>query len=205
LQGTLYCYQKQHNKWILQFSNAVVIGSKGLGMGDGLLPITIANAPMKKEGDNKSPAGIFTIGTAFGYTDVQNATWIKDRYLKASDTLICVDDVHSPYYNTLLQKDTAKSTYKSHEEMHLKKDYYKWGLFINHNAGNVVPGDGSCIFMHIWGSNTEGTEGCTAMAENNLLRLLHWVNVKDNPLLVQLPRADYLKLRKQLDLPGLGR
>ncbi len=203
LQGKLYCYQKQEGKWVLQFSNMVVIGSKGLGVGDGLFKLQLANAPVKKEGDEKSPAGIFTIGTAFGYADAKNATWIKNRYVKASDTIICVDDMHSAYYNTLVQRDTAKSPYNSHEEMHLKKAYYKWGLFINHNSGNVVPGDGSCIFMHIWGNSTEGTDGCTAMAEPNLLRILHWINAEDHPLLVQLTRTDYLRLRKQLGLPAL--
>jgi len=204
LQGKLYCYQKQEGQWALQFSNAVVIGSKGLGLGDGLFKMQLANAPVKKEGDEKSPAGVFTIGTAFGYADAKNATWIKNHYIKASDTLICVDDMHSAYYNTLVQRDTAKSDYKSHEEMHLKKDYYKWGLFINHNSGNVVPGDGSCIFMHIWGNSTEGTDGCTAMAEPDLLRVLHWINAEDHPLLIQLTRTEYLRLSKQIGLPAFG-
>jgi L,D-peptidoglycan transpeptidase YkuD (ErfK/YbiS/YcfS/YnhG family) len=201
LQGKLYAYKKLNGKWKLQFSNAVVVGTKGLGIGDGVIPLTVNGAPVKKEGDKKSPAGIFTIGTAFGYADKKDARWIKNRYVRAFDTLICVDDVQSTYYNTLVDKDTAKAAYNSFEYMHLKKDYYKWGLFINHNSGKVVPGDGSCIFMHIWGNDQEGTDGCTAMKEVNILRVLHWINARNHPLLVQMPVDEYKKLRKVYGLP----
>lgn len=201
MTGTIYCFNKQKHKWILQFSNSVVIGSKGLGIGNGILALALAGAPIKKEGDKKSPAGIFTIGTAFGYADKIDAEFIHNRYVKATDTLICVDDPHSAHYNTLINNDTTKSDYKSFEHMHLSKDYYKWGLFINHNSSRTVAGDGSCIFMHIWGTANKGTDGCTAMEEGNLLRILHWINAEDHPLLVQLTRKDYRALRDRLQLP----
>ena len=204
LQGTIYCFEKHHDKWVLKFSNSIVVGSKGMGIGDGLVPLSISNAPVKKEGDMKSPAGFFTIGTAFGYADYKDAKWIKNPYVKATDTLICVDDVHSAHYNTLVDNDHAKSDWNSFEHMHLKKDYYKWGLFINHNSGKVIPGDGSCVFMHIWGSDHEGTAGCTAMTEANLLRILHWINAADSPLLIQLPKEEYVKIREKYELPTIG-
>ena len=204
LQGTIYCFEKHHNKWILKFSNPVVVGSKGLGIGDGIVPFSIENAPIKEEGDMKSPAGFFTIGTAFGYADYKDAKWIKNPYIKATDTLICVDDMHSAHYNTLINNDPAKSDYNSFEHMHLQKDYYKWGLFINHNSPKVVPGDGSCVFMHIWGSYDHGTAGCTAMTEANLLRILHWINADNHPLLVQLPNDEYLKIKAEYKLPGVS-
>jgi len=55
--------------------------------------------------------------------------------------------------------------------------------------------------MHIRENDKEGTDGCTAMKESNILRVLHWINYKDNPLLVQLPKAEYRKLRAQFGLP----
>jgi len=204
LQGKLYVFKMSRNKWALQFSNVIVVGSKGLGVGDGLVKLIIKNAPVKKEGDKKSPAGIFSIGKAFGYADKKDAGWIKNPYIKAFDTLICVDDMHSANYNTLVDKDTAKTDYHSFEYMHRKDDYYKWGLFINHNAPKTVPGDGSCVFMHIWENNHAGTTGCTAMTESNLLRVLHWINAKYNPLLVQLPKTEYNRLRTRFSLPKIS-
>ncbi len=118
LQGTLYGFEKHKGKWVLQFSNPVVVGSNGLGMGDGLVPLAIEGAPIKKEGDLKAPAGIFSIGTAFGYAGDNEANWIKNPYTKAADTVICVDDMHSAHYNTLLNKDSVKSDWNSFEYMH---------------------------------------------------------------------------------------
>jgi D-alanyl-D-alanine dipeptidase len=203
LQGKLYAFSKLHHHWVLKFSNEIVVGKTGLAIGDGLVPLNIPGAPVKHEGDKKSPAGIFTIGTAFGYADKKDAAWIKNPYVRAFDTLICVDDLHSPNYNKLVAKDTAKADYNSFEYMHRHDDFYRWGLFINHNATKPVPGDGSCIFMHIWENNHEGTVGCTAMTESHILRVLHWINGKDNPLLVQLPVAEYGKLRKAYGLPAV--
>ncbi len=204
LQGTLYAFEKHKDKWVLRFTNAVVVGSKGLGIGDGLVPLTIDGAPIKKEGDLKAPAGIFTIGTAFGYAGYQDARWIKNTYTKAADTVICVDDMHSAHYNTLLNKDSTQSDWNSFEYMHRKDNYYKWGLFVNHNASPPVAGHGSCIFMHIWQNAHQGTEGCTAMREADILRVLHWINAKRNPLLVQMPKSEYARLAAQYGLPAIN-
>jgi L,D-peptidoglycan transpeptidase YkuD (ErfK/YbiS/YcfS/YnhG family) len=202
LQGKLYCFKKVRGKWQLQFSNAVVLGSKGLAIGDGLVKLNV-NGPVKHEGDERSPAGIFSIGTAFGYAEKKDAGWIKNPYVKAFDTLICVDDANSSNYNKLVDNDTARRDFNSFEYMHLKKDYYKWGLFINHNSDKVVPGDGSCIFMHIWENDHTGTVGCTAMAESDMLRLLHWIDTKEKPLLVQFPAEVYRKLKRRFDFPSI--
>lgn len=202
LRGQLYAFNKVRGKWLLQFSNPIVLGSKGLAIGDGLANLNISG-PVKHEGDKRSPAGIFRIGTAFGYAEKEDAGWIKNRYVQAFDTLICVDDANSSNYNKLVDKDTARHDYHSFEYMHLKKDYYKWGLFINHNSGNVVPGDGSCIFMHIWENDHTGTDGCTAMTENNMLRVLHWIEAKKRPLLVQMPKEIYQQIKLKYGLPSI--
>jgi L,D-peptidoglycan transpeptidase YkuD (ErfK/YbiS/YcfS/YnhG family) len=203
--GKLYAYQKKGKEWELQFSNRVVVGSKGLGIGDGLTNIFLNGAPGKKEGDKKSPAGIFTIGAAFGYAPYKEVRWIKNHYVQATDTLICVDDVSSAHYNTLVNNDSSKSDWKSYEQMHRRDNFYEWGLFINHNTLHVEPGDGSCIFMHIWENDHEGTVGCTAMEEKNMLRILHWIDKKSNPLLVQMTREAYADICKKFHLPVIPR
>jgi len=204
LSGTLYGFRMHRGQWLRQFTIQVVLGRKGMGIGEGLVPMSIDDAPLKKEGDLKSPAGIFTIGTAFGYAGYKDAKWIKNPYVRATDTLICVDDSLSTSYNTLVNNDPGKSDWKSFEYMHRKDNYYKWGLFINHNAGRPEAGKGSCIFMHIWENDHEGTDGCTAMKEADLLKILHWIDKRLNPLLVQVPKADYAKLAIQYNLPKIN-
>ncbi len=204
LRGTIYCFEKRKGKWVQLFNNAVVVGSKGLGIGEGELKIDMKDVPIKKEGDLKSPAGIFTIGTAFGYADNKDAKWIKNPYVKATDTLICVDDLRSAHYNTLINNDPDKSDWNSFEEMHRKDDAYKWGLFINHNAPDAKAGKGSCIFMHIWENDSTGTVGCTAMAEGNLLRILHWINAAHHPLLIQITKMEYAMLAASFHLPEIN-
>jgi L,D-peptidoglycan transpeptidase YkuD (ErfK/YbiS/YcfS/YnhG family) len=201
LRGYVYCFEKRNGKWLQQFSNAVVVGSNGLGTGDGMMPFSVEGTPVKKEGDLRSPAGIFSIGTAFGYADSTDAKWIKNPYIKTTDTLICVDDPGSVQYNRLVNNDPSKSDWKSFEEMHRKDNYYQWGLFINHNAPKTTAGKGSCIFMHIWENDHTGTSGCTAMDEDNLLRILHWINANSHPMLVQIPKSAYAKLAQAYRLP----
>jgi L,D-peptidoglycan transpeptidase YkuD (ErfK/YbiS/YcfS/YnhG family) len=203
LQAICYGFQKDRGEWLLKFRHPVVVGRNGLGIGEGIVPLPIQGAPLKKEGDLKSPAGIFTIGTAFGYAEPQQAGWIKNPYVRATDTLICIDDVGSSKYNQLVNNDPAKSDWKSFEYMHRKDDFYKWGLFINHNAPRTEAGKGSCIFMHIWESDHQGTDGCTAMKEDDILEILHWINSDLNPMLVQLPKKEYGQLWLQLKLPKI--
>jgi len=203
VQATLYAYEKQYGRWVLKFTHPVVVGAKGLGVGDGVTAINIPNAPVKKEGDLKAPAGIFSIGAAFGYSPMAGAGFIKNVYIQATDTVICVDDAHSIYYNRIISADTAHKDWNSFEHMRLTKNYYKWGLFVNHNAPLTTPGHGSCIFIHIWGNANEGTEGCTAMTEDNLLKLLHWVDAAKKPLLVQLPAGEYANIARKFGLPDV--
>jgi len=204
VQGSLYAFNKVGSNWVFQFSNPIVLGEKGLGLGDGLVRIAIDNVPLKKEGDMKAPAGIFSIGTAFGYAPYKDASWINNHYVMCSDTLICVDDLHSVNYNKLVGSDTATKDYSSHEDMLMQKIYYKWGLVVNYNTDKTIPGNGSCVFIHIWGNEHEGTWGCTAMKEDDMLRILHWIKSSANPLLVQLPKTEYTKFAAQYDLPAIN-
>lgn len=203
VKARLYGFGRRNGKWVLQFQNQAVVGRNGLGKGDGIVNINFDDVPVKKEGDGKSPAGIFSIGTAFGYAEEKDVKWIKNPYIRTFDTLICIDDIHSRDYNRLVNKDSIKTAFNSFEYMHRTDEYYKWGLFINHNTENTVPGDGSCIFMHIWKNNHTGTAGCTAMQEKNMLRIMYWINASDHPLLVQMPASEYKKWRRAYGFPAI--
>lgn len=180
----------------------VVVGKKGLGIGQGVVSLKMEGAPIKKEGDEKAPVGIFRLSSAFGYAPARSARWVKLPYLTLTKSIEGVDDPSSRYYNKLVDRSQVRKVdWRSSEQM--RRDnalYYKWGVVVDHNAA-AIPGAGSCIFLHIWEGPSVPTSGCTAMAEKDLISLLHWLAPHQRPVLVQMPRATYLALRTKYNLP----
>jgi|SRR5580658_8391073 hypothetical protein len=186
---------------------AIVVGKKGMGWGAGLLSrdtpaLRGPDDPVKKEGDGKSPAGVFRFGTAFGYAAEKPAAW-KLPYLHLTPSVECVDDASSHYYNQIVDRSTVTPDWHSSEHMSEAGVAYRWGAVIDHNVDPTVPGGGSCVFMHIWGGPHVGTAGCTAMPQDRLAPILVWLDPARNPILVQAPTAQYEKLRKAWHLPKL--
>jgi D-alanyl-D-alanine dipeptidase len=193
---------------------SIVVGNNGMGWGIGLLAtdtsgIRAASEPVKKEGDGKSPAGIFALGTAFGYA-AQPLPGSKLPYLSLTSSTECVDDVRSKYYNRIVNRSTVTSDWNSSEHMREAGQSYLWGIVVDHNGvsqGDTgepsVTGGGSCVFMHIWAGQGRGTAGCTAMPQNDLEGMLLWLDPARKPLLVQLPAADYARLSSRWRLPPI--
>jgi D-alanyl-D-alanine dipeptidase len=100
-----------------------------------------------------------------------------------------VDDVHSKLYNKIVDSTKVKVDYRSKEHMKFPKDYYKYGIVVNHNhidEAGAIPGAGSCIFIHI---KKVPTAGCTVMNEREIKEILQWLDTKKHPLLVQGTKA----------------
>jgi L,D-peptidoglycan transpeptidase YkuD (ErfK/YbiS/YcfS/YnhG family) len=179
----------------------VVLGKKGLGVGRGLVRLNVQGAPIKKEGDDKAPAGIFRLSTAFGYAPARSASWIKLPYLALSKQIEGVDDPRSRHYNRLVDRSkVAKVDWRSSEQMRRDDVRYKWGVVVDHNAA-AIPGAGSCIFLHVWMSSSTPTVGCTAMREGDLITLLRWLDPARHPILIQMPGAVYRSLLARHNLP----
>ena len=180
----------------------VMVGKNGLGWGVGLLPVPAdTGAPIKKEGDGKAPAGIFRLGTVFGYSS-QKYPGSKMPYLPLTSTVECPDDSASAHYNTLVDRSQAKPDWNSSEQMLRSGTLYQWGIFVDHNSGPAHPGAGSCIFLHIWRGPGRPTVGCTAMAPEKMEEVLRWLDAGKAPLLVQLPEAEYQRLQAASGLPA---
>ncbi len=180
--GTLQCYEKKNNAWH-KVSKAIDIklGRNGLGWGIGLHTTPKDAKHIKKEGDGKAPAGIFTLKQAFGYQPF--VVEYPYEVYKATDH--CVDDVNSKLYNKIVDSTKVKRDYKSKEHMKFPKDYYKYGIVVNHNhidEEGAVKGAGSCIFIHI---KKVPTAGCTVMTEGEMKEIIKWLDVESEPLLVQ--------------------
>lgn len=176
---------------------AVVLGKNGMGWGKGLEQVEERQGPRKEEGDGKTPAGMFKLGTAFGYEPSADT---RLPYLALSESIECVDDSQSQRYNQLLDGSTIGKDWNSAERMRRKDELYRQGIFIEHNTP-ATPGAGSCIFFHIWRGPVMPTRGCTAMDPADIARLLAWLDPRRAPLLVQLPEAQYEQLRERWKLP----
>lgn len=180
--GKLQRYEWIKNVWIKTGKNIdVKLGRNGLGWGVGL-HTTPKNAKfIKKEGDGKAPAGIFSLRQVFGYQPFV----IEYPYEVYTVSDHCVDDVKSKFYNKIVNSKKIKVDYKSFEHMKLSKNYYKYGIVIDHNhidGKGAVKGAGSCIFMHI---KSIATSGCTVMRENEIKEVIKWLDADSKPLLVQ--------------------
>lgn len=179
----------------------VVLGKNGLAWGTGFVQPPMTDGPRKKEGDNKAPAGIFHLGPAFGYAAPERASWIKLQYVPVTKSTEGVDDPRSRYYNQLVDRSKiARVDWQSSEKMLRADDLYKWGLVVAHNPA-ATPSAGSCIFLHIWRNSSAATAGCTAMPERNLVKLLRWLDPAAHPILIQLPRKDYVAVQAKFHLP----
>jgi len=176
----------------------VVVGKTGLGWGRGRVDAAGLAGPEKREGDGKAPAGIFSLTSAFGYEPSANT---RLPYLPLSDTIECVDDGRSAHYNQLVDSARVPKDWNSTEHMHRPDELYHFGVYVAHNTKPAIPGDGSCIFLHIWRGPDQGTVGCTAMGRSNIEMLLAWLDPKRAPVLMQMPRSQYDQQRLAWDMP----
>ena len=128
----------------------------------------------KKEGDKKTPIGIFNI---------QHLYYRKDKLKKPKTSLKCIeinknmgwcDDVsYSKKYNKLI-----KINKNIHHEKLYRKDFkYDLLIPITYNFERSVIGKGSCIFIHLT-KNYQPTAGCVALKKKDFLILLKLVNKK---------------------------
>jgi len=180
--GVLQRYEKQKNSWQkVGKSINIKLGRNGIGWGRGLHKIPKNAKIVKKEGDGKAPAGVFELKQAFGYAPLN----IDYPYRVYKEIDHCVDDVNSKLYNSIVDSKRVKADYKSFEYMKFPKNFYKYGIVVNHNnidEKGSLKGAGSCIFLHI---KDIPTAGCTVMKESEIKEILYWISAKKRPLLIQ--------------------
>ena len=123
---------------------------------------------IKKEGDKKTPKGIFRI---------ENLYFRKDRIKKPKTSLKCIeikknmgwcnDTKYPKKYNKLINKK-----YKArHEKLKRIDNKYDLLIPIKYNFEKPITGLGSCIFLHLT-NNYKKTAGCIAIKKKDFLILL---------------------------------
>ena len=185
----------------LAATTPVVIGRTGLAWGIGFDALAAAwSAPLKREGDGRSPAGAFPLPAAFGFAPAGGVAGLELPYLPLAEGLECVDDTASAYYNRVVDRVAVGDVDWTSAERMRRIPVYRLGVVVGYNE-TPVTGRGSCIFLHVWEGPASTTAGCTAFDETALGRVVAWLDPAAWPVLVQLPAGVYEGLRGEWGLP----
>lgn len=183
----------------------VVIGRTGLAWGvgfDGYAVSVQPAGPLKREGDGRSPAGIFPLDRAFGFAPAEAATY-RLPYLPLTTAIECVDDPASQHYNDVVDRTrVARVDWTSSERMRQIAPY-RLGVIVAYNTAPAARARGSCIFLHIWDGPGSTTAGCTALDATALDELMRWLDPAMRPAIVQLPADVYRRVSEDWQLPSL--
>lgn len=183
------------------------LGRNGLVWGLGL-HANRRGVTTKREGDGRSPAGIFSIGGLWttNPTPVRHSRNMTE--VKVGPCDLWVSDLTMPklYNRHVRLKHPAATEWEKREQMRQSDYAHSIKLLIGHNTPDVkgcpVLGAGSSIFFHIWRNNGGApTAGCTAMAEQNLRAVIARLEPKRAPVYILLPRSEYARLRTLWRLP----
>ena len=169
----------------------VNLGKKGLGWG--VFDLNIPhdeNEVKKQEGDKKAPIGIFDLSSVFGYASTGTT---KMPYIHATKDLICVDHSKHKDYNRIIKLTQPKP--KSFEYMKRDDNQYELGIVVEHNKIQKENA-GSCIFIHVQKHLDASTAGCTSMTYNDLKKIVEWLDIKKNPILIQVPKKYLGEVKK---------
>jgi L,D-peptidoglycan transpeptidase YkuD (ErfK/YbiS/YcfS/YnhG family) len=150
-------------------ASPAVIGRNGLAWGWSFRASGDPGEAPKVEGDGRTPAGLYRLGRPFGFERKAIPGYLT---LEVGKTF-CVDDPRSPHYNQIVARSTVPPG-TSGEEMRSVPGY-RDGIVVDY-ASDAAAKAGSCIFVHIWRSSTQGTAGCIAADRKVVVELQRWAN-----------------------------
>ena len=128
----------------------------------------------KREGDKKTPKGLFEIENLYFRKDRKNKPFTLLRCIEIKKNMGWCNDVNAKTkYNKLLNK---MSKFK-HEKLFRKDFKYNLLIPIKYNWNKIKIGKGSAIFIHLT-KNYQPTLGCIGLAEKDLLILLKLIKQK---------------------------
>ncbi len=122
----------------------------------------------KREGDGATPLGCWPLRRLHYRPDTGEAPRcaLPARAIEPGDGWC--DDPADPQYNRLVRLPHTAS----HEVLHRADDLYDLVVELGYNDDPPRAGRGSAIFLHVARSDYRPTEGCIAMAREDLVELL---------------------------------
>ena len=136
------------------------------------------------ERSKRTPLGTFKLGVALSANSITNRDW-PFRMVTANTCI--VDDVNSPYYNTI-QNISSLPYGVSYDPIGntLTKGYSNILIYIEHNGNgldstNVVPGKCSVITICGRSAAIAPTAGCVDISASDMLRLMSLLDYNKDP------------------------
>ena len=126
----------------------------------------------KKEGDNATPKGTFSLGTFYYRPDRVKKISINLSYKKIKKNMGWCNDSRNIKYN----KEVNRYKVKNSEKL-FRKDYkYDALIVINYNSKPIIKNKGSAIFLHLSDKKYNPTNGCVAISKKDFLKILPLIN-----------------------------
>ena len=124
----------------------------------------------KKEGDGKTPLGIFPLRQLLYRADrvAEPITGLPVEIL-TPETGWCEDPAH-PDYN----KKITLPHPSVHDRMTREDHVYDYTVVIGYNDAPIVAGKGSAIFLHLAKPQFTPTEGCVGLRADDMLEVLKY-------------------------------
>lgn len=205
-EGSLYLFKRQNSQaeWQQEKNHFNVrLARNGLAWGRGLHPRKDLEGPQKRECDDCSPSGIFSIGPVFGIGAKDEINPLKMPYIHLTPSLIGVNDIKSKHYNQIVNKDAIEADWNSCHVLSQIKGC-EWGAVIEYNLHPAIAMEGSLAFIYQEADQPMTRDlPCTSLKQEDLLYVLYWLEQSNKPILVQLTKQNYLKYKKIWQLPDI--
>jgi D-alanyl-D-alanine dipeptidase len=174
----LWLYEREGGEWRVAAGPwPAVVGKRGM--------------TKRAQGENKSPSGAYLLGAAFGWGKEPGGLKYPYRPLDKEDFWL---GISSPFYNRWIRDTRQEYTNISDgERLNSIRPQYKYAVVIHYND-ECVPGAGGAIFLHVWKNKDTGTAGCTGVSEENMARILQWLDYAKRPVIVQGTEEELARL-----------
>ena len=141
----------------------------------------IAAYGTKREGDGKTPEGMFALRRGLCFTMDFESRFPMEQY---DQNDIWSEDPESPDYNTLVRDPLPEN---QGERLWARREtQFRYIVVVEYNTNPIVAGAGSAIFIHAWRNEGRPTAGCIGMAEENVRQLVEWLDPDKNPHIIIL-------------------
>ena len=136
-------------------------------------------AKKKREGDLKTPKGLFELGLLYFRTDRIKSLRSKIQKKVIKKNMGWCDDSRSKKYN-----QEIRFPFKFRAERLYRKDKI-YDIFINikYNQSPAIKRKGSAIFLHVANRNYKPTKGCVAILKKDFLKIIPKIN-KNKKILI---------------------